>query len=154
ALIMMKRREAPKSAAPTPAPTPTYAPKAEATPWAPPKAAPPPDENEINSKRVRNHRIVATLVAFVGYFVIATRFGLEPEFIGRMTWFVMVPLLIVVYGSGLIFGRKTEKQKVRQAWVGAITWMLLWTGLGIWVVKIDAERKEKDAATAKQLAEA
>jgi hypothetical protein len=138
ALIAMKQKGAAASA---PAPKVAAAPK-DAKPAVEEKPA-----------RVGLHRVVATLVAFGAYMVVAMATRLPPTLLSNFVIAAIVVLFLVVTLSGWIFGRKTGPQKVRQAWVGAATWILVWVGLGLWVGTLREERVAADRVAAKAIAD-
>jgi hypothetical protein len=108
---------------------------------------------ETKSSRVRNQRILATLTAILVGFVVLEIGRVPPTIISDFTGAVLVVLAVVVLVSGWIFGRKTEGQRVRQAWVGAGTWVLAWLALSVWVGSIRDDHVAAERSTAKALAE-
>ena len=152
ALIMMKRREMPRTAPASPT-APAAAPKPASAPKAQPAYARSQSDTESDPGRVRRHRVIATIVAIVAFLAICDVGHVPPVVVSDFTGGALVVLFLVVLLSGLIFGRKTDGQKIRQAWVGAAAWAFAWLALVVWIGTIRTDQRAADIVTAKAIAD-
>ncbi len=118
AIVAMHRRN-PGVIPPAPAPVRRVVPPLK------PAAMPEPADDEetlaLDAKRVRKHRFMAAGVGLAALWLLGYS-DVSPSFLGEQTGRGLFILLVTLLIFGFLLGKKTPRQKIRLAWIGAIVW--------------------------------